>query len=806
MIGHEREQAAAIDAQDERTLGEDINVTEDENPDVFMDDSEDFESMIDQTFTEIVVNQIITGKVLKVTTDDVVVDIGSKSEGVIPLREFLEDGKDPNVFVGMDVEVMVINRGGHDGLPVLSRRKAKERIAKKTLRESYENGTPVFCVVKAIVRGGFEVNVDGLRGFIPFSQMGPGARNEEDQKALIGQRIEAKILEMRRKRDLILSQRKAIEEKRSRLRKETMAALKVGNWIKGVVKNLTDFGAFVDLGGVDGLLHVNDMSWGHVAHPREVVNVGDEFTVMVLSVDGDRISLGLKQRAPDPWLNVQEKYPPGSLVGGEVTSLTKYGAFVGLEEGVEGLIHISEMSWVKRIHHPSELLKEKEEVRVKVLSIDEERKRISLSLRQTTVDPWTLAKTNYPPGTVIEGDVTGMTDFGAFVRLPEGVDGMIHVSDMSWAEKVNHPKQILKKGDKIQAKVLEIDPSQQRISLGLKQLEPDPWDVAQKKYKVGMPVEVKVIRMTEFGAFVELEKGIEGLAHASTLTAQKGKKPEEVVKVGDVVTMKVIKFDRGNRKISLSLKDFLKEQEHQEVQRYMADESGGNATLGELLGEQMHRLMQQQEEASSEPEPEPAPEAVEEAVETPEPEPVHEAVAEPVEDTASVEVEAVSETVEEAIETPEPESAPGAAVEPVEETADVEAELAPEAVEEAVETPEPEPAPEAVAEPVEETASVEVEAAPEVVEETVEISEPEPAPEAVAEPVEETASVEVEPAPEAVEETVEISEPEPAPETATEAMEETASVEPEPAPEASAESAPESVLHEDEEENKPSDS
>ncbi|MGC9326275.1 MAG: 30S ribosomal protein S1, partial [Candidatus Hinthialibacter sp.] len=605
MIGQERELAVSQTAEEPAVSEGQVQLTDDNASDDFLQD-EDFDmgALIDQTMSAIESGQVITGIVLKVSSDDVVVDIGSKSEGVISLSEFMDENKELNVYVGMEVEVMVVKREGRDGLPILSRKRAKERMAKRMLRKAFKEGTPVRCVVKEILRGGFQVDVDGVRGFIPFSQMGPGARSAEEQKALIGQVIEVKILEMRSKRDLILSQRKWLDEKRERLRKDTLENLKDGYWVKGVVKNLTDFGAFVDLGGLDGLLHVKDMSWGHVAHPREMVKVGDELEVMVLSIEGDRISLGMKQKTPDPWLTVQEKYPQGSIVGGTVTSLTKYGAFVCLEEGVEGLIHISEMSWTKRVHHPSEILKDGEEVRVKVLSIDEDRQRISLSLRQTTVDPWTLAKTNYPPGTVIEGEVTGMTDFGAFVRLPEGVDGMIHVSDLSWGEKISHPKHVLKKGETIRCKVLEIDPSQQRISLGLKQLEPDPWLKAKERYPVGSLVEVKVTRMTEFGAFVELEEGIEGLAHISTLTTEKGQRAEDVVKVGDVLTMKVIKFDLSNHKISLSLKDFIHEQERQEVKKYMSDSTGGNATLGELLGEQMRALMEKSQEETSDSAPE----------------------------------------------------------------------------------------------------------------------------------------------------------------------------------------------------------
>ncbi|MBD3265346.1 30S ribosomal protein S1 [bacterium] len=669
MVDQEREQATTTVAEQESAIEEgQVSLTGDESSEAFGEDI-DMASLIDESMSAIENGQIIKGYVLKVNADDVAVDIGSKSEGLIPLNEFLDDGKDPNVYAGMEVEVMVISREGRDGLPILSRKRAKERSARKRVRQAYKNGEPVFCKVSEIIKGGFQVDVDGIRGFIPFSQMGPGARTQEDQKALLGQTIEAKILEMRNKRDLILSQRKAIEEKREKLRKETMASLKEGYWVDGVVKNLTDFGAFVDLGGVDGLLHVKDMSWGHVAHPREMVNVGDEIQVMVLSIEGDRISLGLKQKTPDPWMNIEEKFPPGATVSGAVTSLTKYGAFVRLEEGVEGLVHVSELSWIKRVRHPGDMLKTGEEVTVKVLDIDKDKQRISLSYRQTEVDPWTLANTNYPTGTIIEGEVTGMTDFGAFIRLPEGVDGMVHVSDMSWAEKVTHPKQIMKKGDVVRCKVLEIDPTQQRISLGLKQMEPDPWDVAQQKYKVGSIVQVKVLKLTEFGAFVEVEKGIEGLAHVSTLTTEKGQKPEDVIKVGDVVTMKIIRFDRANRKISLSLKDYMKEQEREEMNRFMSESGSGGATLGELLGAQMQQLMDQAETPAEEPaaqevstpQEEPAAPAVEE--ETPPQEEAVDQQEEPVqesveEDTAVATEPPVESAVEEQAEIPaEPEDA-----------------------------------------------------------------------------------------------------------------------------------------------------
>ncbi|MBI1389068.1 MAG: 30S ribosomal protein S1 [bacterium] len=597
MVSHEHEHATSLADREDAIFSGEVNLTSGDAADFPPDEDIDMAALLDESMSSIESGQIITGTVLKVTSDDVVVDIGSKSEGLVPLREFLDDGKDLNVFVGMEVEVMVVKQEGSDGLPILSRKRAKQLKARRALRDAHKNGEPVKATVVTAVKGGMQVDVDGLRGFIPFSQLGPGARTADEQKALTGRQIDCKILEMKSKNDLVLSHRAVFDERRETMRDETLQNLAEGKLVKGIVKNMTDFGAFIDLGGVDGLLHVKDISWGHVGHPSEVLHVADEIEVVVLSIEGERIGLGMKQKTADPWLSVAEKYPVGGTIGGKVTSLTKYGAFVELEEGVEGLIHISEMSWTKRVRHPSEMMKEGEEVGVKVLGIDMERKRISLSLRQTEVDPWTLARNNYPAGTIIEGEVTGMTDFGAFVRLPEGVDGMIHVSDLSWAGKVTHPKQVVKKGEVVRCKVLEIDPSQQRISLGLKQLEQDPWEAAQQKYRPGTSLPVVVKRLTDFGAFVELEEGIEGLVH-HTQVGQKGQRPEDLLRVGDTVVMKVLKFDRSNRKISLSLKEYVREQEEKEVKQYMAESAGGNATLGELLGEQMRALMEKQQQDS----------------------------------------------------------------------------------------------------------------------------------------------------------------------------------------------------------------
>jgi small subunit ribosomal protein S1 len=551
----------------------------------------DFEAMIDESFNEITRGEIITGIVLKVSTDEVVVDIGSKSEGMIPLHEFLDDGKDPNIFVGQEVEVMVLRREGRDGQPVLSRSRAKEQKTRERLQNAFKNQTPVDCVIKGVIKGGFDTSLDGVRAFMPHSQLGMNVKTDEERNSIIGQTISVRILELRPKRDLVVSQRVLLDEQRKQMRQATLENLKPGAKVTGLIKSITQFGAFVDLGGVDGLLHINDISWARIGKPQEVITIGSQLEVLVLTIEGDRISVGLKQLSKNPWDTVHEKYPEGKVLSGKVTKLEKFGAFVELEEGIEGLVHISEMSWTKRLKHPSEEIKVDEVVQVKILGIDDDKKRISLSYRQTEVDPWTLAYANHPSGSVVEGKVTGMKEFGAFVRLPEGIDGMIHVSDMSWEKRVTTPKQVLNIGDVVKAKVLEIVPEEKRISLGLKQLEADPWVTIAQKYKLGSSVEVKVTRVTDFGAFVELEPGVEGLAHVSTLSDERGKSPNDFVKPGEIHVMKIIKFDLSSRKIGMSLKDYVKEQEKKEVQKYMSEAGGGNATLGEMLGEQMKKLM-----------------------------------------------------------------------------------------------------------------------------------------------------------------------------------------------------------------------
>ncbi len=570
-----------------------------EEDDIEVQDDADFEAMIDDSFSTFQRGEIVTGTVVKVNQDEVVVDIGSKSEGIVPLDEFIQDGKDTNIYVGQEIEVMVLRREGRDGLPVLSRSRAKEYKTRTTLHNAFKNQEPVTCEIKEVIKGGFDTSLDGIRAFMPHSQLGMNVKTDAEKKSLIGQTVQVRILEMKPKRDLVVSQRVLLDEQRKQMREETLEKLEEGLRVKGLVKNLTQFGAFVDLGGVDGLLHVNDMSWSKINKPQEIVNIGDTIEVMVLSIEGDRISVGLKQLQKNPWDDVHEKYPEGKVVSGKVMKLEKFGAFVELEAGIEGLIHISEMSWTKRVKHPSEEIKVGDEIQVKILGIEDERKRISLSYRQTEVDPWTLAHANHPAGSVIEGEVTGMKEFGAFVRLPEGVDGMIHVSDMSWEKRVTSPKQVVKTGEVIKVKVLEIVPEEKRISLGLKQMDADPWIALSQKYRVGHNVQCKVVRVTDFGAFVEIEPGVEGLAHVSTLSEERGRSPKDLVRPGEIYTMKIIKFDLSSRKIGLSLKDFDKEQEKKEVQKYLAEDTGSNATLGEMLGEQMKKLMEQSANVST---------------------------------------------------------------------------------------------------------------------------------------------------------------------------------------------------------------
>lgn len=523
--------------------------------------SAEMREIYEQSVRDIVEGEIIKGTILEVKDDAVLVDIGYKSEGLIPLREFRTPSGEVTIKVGDVVDVYLEQKEDSEGLIVLSREKAEKIKIWDELSQVYDKGGAITGMILGRTKGGLIVDI-GVRAFLPGSQV--DLRPVRDLDKLIGKAFPMKIIKLNQKRgNIVLSRRELLEEERKHLKEQTLANLTEGLRIKGKVKNITEYGAFVDLGGLDGLLHITDMSWGRVGHPSELFQVGDEVEVVVLKFDrtNERVSLGYKQRLADPWEAVEQKYPVGSKLKGKVVSLTDYGAFVELEEGVEGLVHISEMSWTQRVKHPSKVVAIGDVVEVVVLDVDRANKRISLGMRQAEPNPWNFIEERYPVGTRVEGRVRNLADFGAFVELEEGIDGLIHISDMSWTKRVRHPSEILKKGEKVEAIVLHVDKANHRISLGLKQIQQDPWQAAvPEKYRVGMDVKGKVVRTTDFGAFVELEDGVEGLLHVSELSHDRVNKPEDVVQLGQELTLKVIKLDPEERKIGLSLRAFLEGQ------------------------------------------------------------------------------------------------------------------------------------------------------------------------------------------------------------------------------------------------------
>jgi small subunit ribosomal protein S1 len=520
--------------------------------------SAEMREIYEQSLRDIVEGDIVRGTILEVRDDAVLVDIGYKSEGLIPLREFRTPSGEITAKPGDVVDVYLEQKEDSDGLIVLSREKAEKIKIWDELSKIYEKSGAVTGTILGRTKGGLIVDI-GVRAFLPGSQV--DLRPVRDLDKLIGKAFPMKIIKLNQKRgNIVLSRRELLEEERKTLKEQTLATLTEGKVIKGKIKNITEYGAFVDLGGLDGLLHITDMSWGRVGHPSELFQVGDEIEVAVLKFDrtNERVSLGYKQRLPDPWEAVEQKYPVSSKLKGKVVSLTDYGAFVELEEGIEGLVHISEMSWTQRVKHPSKVVAIGDVVEVVVLDVDRANKRISLGMRQAEPNPWNFIEERYPVGTRVDGKVRNLADFGAFVELEEGIDGLIHISDMSWTKRVRHPSEILKKGEKVEAIVLHVDKANHRISLGLKQIQQDPWQTSvPERYRVGMDVQGKVIRTTDFGAFVELEDGVEGLLHVSELSHERVNKPEDVVQIGQELTLKVIKLDPDERKIGLSLRAFL---------------------------------------------------------------------------------------------------------------------------------------------------------------------------------------------------------------------------------------------------------
>jgi small subunit ribosomal protein S1 len=556
----------------DRNLIREFQVDDNELENRFGDSLTDLENaehemdlVYDATSRSFDVNQIVKGTVLRLTDDDVLVDIGYKSEGTVPLDEWGDGEEKPKV--GEVIDVLLEEIEDDFGLLLLSKRKADRLRDWEAVVSKRKEGDVVKGTVVRKIKGGLLVNIGGggdsatspggSRGvnvFLPASQV--DIRRPSDIGEYFGREIECVILKIdEARKNIVVSRRKLIEDQRAELKRKLLSELQEGQLRTGTVKNIADFGAFVDLGGIDGLLHITDMSYSRIGHPSEMVKIDDKIEVMILNVDRDRekIALGLKQKFPSPWENIGEKFPVGSRIKGEVVNVMSYGAFVKLEDGIEGLVHISEMSWTKRINHPNELVHTGDEVEVVVLGINTDKQEISLGMKQTQPNPWDNVAAKYPPGTKVKGVVRNLTNYGAFIELEEGVDGLLHVSDMSWTRKISHANEMLKKGDEIECTVLSVDDDRKRIALGLKQLDNDPWETRiPQKYQPGAIVKGKVTKITNFGVFVELEEQLEGLLHISELADHKVANPEEEVKLGEEIEVKVLRVDTDDRKIGLS--------------------------------------------------------------------------------------------------------------------------------------------------------------------------------------------------------------------------------------------------------------
>src|SRR6266568_1226088 len=509
------------------------------------------EEALKQSAMGFAAGEIVKGTIIEVRPKEVLIDIGYKSEGVIPANEF-EDIK--AVKVGDEVNVLIEKLEDKDGTVVLSKEKAEFKQNWDRILSICNEGGTVAGKVKAIVKGGLLVNI-GVEAFLPASQI--DIIPPKNLTGFVGNSYEFKVVKINQERqNIVLSRRELIEQERTDRRQKLLTEITPGDIRKGTVKNITDFGAFIDLNGIDGLLHITDMSWGRIGHPSELLKVGQDLDVVVLDVnkEKERVSLGLKQKMTNPWSNIESKFPVGTRVKGKVVNLVPYGAFVELEPGVEGLVHVTELSWTKRVAKPSDVLKPDQEVEAVVLGINRDEQKISLGIRQLEANPWDSAEKKYAPGTRVKGKIRNLTSYGAFIELEEGLDGMIHVSDISWTRKINHPSEVLKKGDEVEAVVLEIDKSNQRISVGIKQLSEDPWTNIDKYYKVGDLVTGKVTKLASFGAFVGLQHDIDGLVHISQVSEERVDKIKNVLKVGQEVTARVIKIDKNDRRIGLSIK------------------------------------------------------------------------------------------------------------------------------------------------------------------------------------------------------------------------------------------------------------
>jgi small subunit ribosomal protein S1 len=545
----------------------------------------------EESFRELGEGEIVRGRVVEVGKEFVTIDVGYKSEGQIPLEQFSRNAT-VDVRPGDEVDVYVERREDDEGLIILSKEKAdRTKIWDEIDRACQEGDGVIEGMVISKVRGGLTVDI-GVPAFLPGSQV--DLHPVRDLEKYLGKRLQCKILKFNRGRgNIVLSRRAILEKEREALRRETLKNLSVGSVVEGTVKNITDYGVFIDVGGVDGLLHITDISWGRTGHPAKRFSLGDRVTVKIINFDENsgRISLGLKQLTQDPWATVAERYPVGTRVRGKAVSITDYGVFVELEEGVEGLVHVSEMSWTKRIKHPSKYVNIGDIVEAIVLNIDLEKKRISLGMKQIEPNPWDIIEEKYPPGTKLVGQVKTVADFGIFIGIDEGVDGLVHISELSWTKKIKHPADIYKKGQEVEAIVLKIDKENERVSLGVKQLRPDPWGAALQKYKVGQVVTGTVTSLTDFGAFVELEEELEGLIHISELGTgeQKIVHPSEVLKSGDSVTVLILNIDPKERKIGLSIKALLRKKEREDIKKYLGDKKEMTLKLADMIPEEIKK-------------------------------------------------------------------------------------------------------------------------------------------------------------------------------------------------------------------------
>ncbi|WP_260706928.1 30S ribosomal protein S1 [Edaphobacter flagellatus] len=530
---------------------------------------------------------VVTGTVVKITDKHVVVDIGLKSEGLIPLDQVLDINGQPKFQAGDQVEV-VVEREEAEGGYLVSYEKALRHKVWDTLEAAANDKTPVKGLVLSRVKGGLTVDI-GIKAFLPGSQV--EVRPVRNLDGYLGQEIEVRVIKLNKKRgNVVISRKEILEEEQNAKKSVTLSTLEEGSVLTGTVKNLTDYGAFVDMGGLDGLLHITDMSWGRLTHPRDLVNVGDEIQVKVLKFDKDkqRVSLGFKQLTPDPWLDATERYPIGAQVRGRVLSVTDYGAFVELEQGIEGLVHVSEMTWSKRMKHPSKLVKPGDEVDTIILSVNPNDRRISLGMKQLQDNPWEQLEDKYPTGAVVEGRVRNLTDFGAFIEIEDGIDGLVHVSNLSWTKRIKHPSEVLKKGEKVKAVVLGVEPENRRLSLGVKQLQPDVWDTFFAQHRIGDVVKGKILRTAQFGAFVEIAEGVEGLCHVSEAVDESNVPVK--LEVGEEHEFRIVKMNQDEKKVGLSIRAVGEEASRAEVESYKerdhkssSSSSSSSTTLGDLI-------------------------------------------------------------------------------------------------------------------------------------------------------------------------------------------------------------------------------